>query len=843
MSSFLILLLIGLLRHGHAEPRYSHLPLHELMQQSIYLKTTVHEEVVIATADKGSDLRPDDFVTHADGIRILNGGLDHFLKSGEKEAIVPVVDETDVKHGGNKLLGFVLIQSVTPRKLSTRRGEIVVDLEEGGPPPTMKLGNIVIGQDGAKTTNDPSYQPPPHGSGPCITGRDCYNYNGTCIEGQCKCIGAYTGTYCQLNRPDFVAMALTAKRMQDKKQQKPSVTHVVGGAEKATGDSGRRLERKIPAASEPEPKIETREADNKARESAQTSLPKSEEDSSSNTKKPGKKKKKAKAAQESPSEGAKTAQTQQPARELTVEDLYGEGRPYPEPLVAGRVPHLVARERQLKRSKRENFLYTVRFRTGPLGIVFDNKLSNATIVEKIVRGQQAEISDIREGDQLIAIETFNLTISPAKVSQRILNDLPWPKTLVFETRSLGEDPTLQEGKLRSRTYNMSIVYPPTLIGEYTFRLTEWTPFLTLQEDGTCPIFRFKSLEDPFGCTVVEDSYRFPSVYNDVIEKNGFVDEEIERESSFLSLLLQQSFIKRVKVEPRTAAIMKRGICTFIEKAKTLTRGGADLGLVVNTEDVIVDLPAGKERTDECVTPFGVMKSSEGNYLHLAAKTNEVWAVLTENGEGEKVAGACEQLLTVLEDLIDRWPHSVPHLPVPTILKNKPPDQSKVRGLTEEGGRVALSGENGWAFFDYHLAMFGPQEVPLGPIRLVMAIPPFGCDPNAYSVRISDAVVAILRGGGCSFGIKVINAQKLGAKAVMIVNTDDMKTMRLMALPDEVPLINIPTIMVSRRIQFYLEEQIRPYAPLNQHLISIQPTGVFGDYELKNTLTLPQRLQI
>ena len=86
---------------------------------------------------------------------------------------------------------------------------------------------------------------------------------------------------------------------------------------------------------------------------------------------------------------------------------------------------------------------------------------------------------------------------------------------------------------------------------------------------------------------------------------------------------------------------------------------------------------------------------------------------------------------------------------------------------------------------------GPQEVPLGPIRLQMALPPFGCDPAAYTVRIQGAVVAILRGGGCSFGIKVINAQKLGAKAVMIVNTDDMKTMRLMALPDEVPLINIP----------------------------------------------------
>lgn len=74
----------------------------------------------------------------------------------------------------------------------------------------------------------------------------------------------------------------------------------------------------------------------------------------------------------------------------------------------------------------------------------------------------------------------------------------------------------------------------------------------------------------------------------------------------------------------------------------------------------------------------------------------------------------------------------------------------------------MSGENGWAFFDYHIAMFGPQVPPFGPFRLQMAFPPFGCDPNAYTVRIQNTVVAILRGGGCSFGIKVINAQKLGA---------------------------------------------------------------------------------
>jgi hypothetical protein len=68
-------------------------------------------------------------------------------------------------------------------------------------------------------------------------------------------------------------------------------------------------------------------------------------------------------------------------------------------------------------------------------------------------------------------------------------------------------------------------------------------------------------------------------------------------------------------------------------------------------------------------------------------------------------------------------------------------QLKLRGITEEGGRIAVSGENGWAFFDFHLAMFGPQELPAGPFRLQMALPPFGCDPAAYTVRIVGAVVS------------------------------------------------------------------------------------------------------
>ena len=208
----------------------------------------------------------------------------------------------------------------------------------------------------------------------------------------------------------------------------------------------------------------------------------------------------------------------------------------------------------------------------------------------------------------------------------------------------------------------------------------------------------------------------------------------------------------------------------------------------------------------------------------------------------------------MDDITDAWPHSRPHVPVSKILypaggaadspqnslQNRP--ALAPRKTSDEGGRVALAGENGWAFFDYHLANFGPQteDLPLRPLKFVMAQPPHGCDPNGYTTRITGSAVAILRGGGCSFGIKVINAQKLGAVAVVIVNTDDAKTMRLMALADEIPQIEIPCIMVSRRVQYFLERQLKPYYASGNWVMSIQPTGLHGLYEESNELDLPQR---
>ena len=176
--------------------------MHEAMQHTIYVQLSGHNEIVVTYAERGSELKPGDYITHADGIRVLNGGLKEFLNSAETEAVVPIIDDTDDKLGGKKLLGFVTVQPVSPRKISTRRGEIEPDMNEGGPPPSSMLSNI---GGTVKEIQQAEYElaPPAHGTGPCITAKDCNFYNGTCVKGQCDCLGTYSGSFCQVSCPMF----------------------------------------------------------------------------------------------------------------------------------------------------------------------------------------------------------------------------------------------------------------------------------------------------------------------------------------------------------------------------------------------------------------------------------------------------------------------------------------------------------------------------------------------------------------------------------------------------------------------------------------------------------------
>lgn len=472
---------------------------------------------------------------------------------------------------------------------------------------------------------------------------------------------------------------------------------------------------------------------------------------------------------------------------------------------------------------------------------------------------QAELSDIQAGDVLIAIDQYNVSSAPAKATQRLMSNLPWPRILVFETRTtrLNEDQVVR--KKESLTFNLTIVYPPSLIGSFEIRGTDWTPSLSSMDGSLdeCAMFVVRAPDDQFGCKVNATEYALNSNITDIIGQRGFVTRELEEAYPMIAILVQEAYKQGIKLSIKSLAMMKRGSCTFVEKAKTVAILGAHAGLLVNNENVLFDVPCGKEETANCTAPFGVISEGNGVLVHLTAMKQEVIGIVSSSSGP---TSTCSRALSLSQDILNRWAHTQPHVPVTEVV-NSPPVQARLRGPTDEGGRIAVSGENGWAYFDYHLAMFGEQEVPDYAMKILIADPIHGCDPNNYRVRIagtahafftffayflimpfsSGSIVAILRGGGCSFGIKVLNAQKLGAKAVVIMNTDDKQTMRLMAQPDEIPLMNISCIMVSRRLQYYIEKQLKPFYLNDQHVALIQPTGVFGEYEKKNVVDLPERL--
>jgi hypothetical protein len=184
-----------------AKEIYFHKPLHEVLEHEMYLTYSDDSEFTVTSAGESLHLQKNDYVTHVDSYRLLAGDLSEYLNSNdEDEVVVPVVDTDFSREGGSKVTGFVLVKPIKPRKLFFRRGEVTWDPTEGGSLPTIKDGQLTMSDKG----NQPFINLP-NGGGACVSGRDCFNHNGTCTRGVCRCKSTHTGTYCQVRLTFFSA--------------------------------------------------------------------------------------------------------------------------------------------------------------------------------------------------------------------------------------------------------------------------------------------------------------------------------------------------------------------------------------------------------------------------------------------------------------------------------------------------------------------------------------------------------------------------------------------------------------------------------------------------------------
>lgn len=66
-----------------------------------------------------------------------------------------------------------------------------------------------------------------------------------------------------------------------------------------------------------------------------------------------------------------------------------------------------------------------------------------------------------------------------------MNSLPWPKILVFHHKGGGRDLFQEAESLRKRSFNVSILYPPSLVNEFSVISAEWTPSVNLAGGNEC----------------------------------------------------------------------------------------------------------------------------------------------------------------------------------------------------------------------------------------------------------------------------------------------------------------------------------------------------------------------
>jgi hypothetical protein len=142
---------------------------------------------------------------------------------------------------------------------------------------------------------------------------------------------------------------------------------------------------------------------------------------------------------------------------------------------------------------------------------------------------QAQQSDVQKGDRLIAVNDINTTTAPAKFITRILQAQTWPMVLVFQSAP----PTVDTKKLaneaaKGRTFNMTVIYPPTLTGEYEVLLADWTPGMDIFHQDECTFYHMLPPKDNFGCQIQPDEVALRQNSLDIVRKKGKVSADLER---------------------------------------------------------------------------------------------------------------------------------------------------------------------------------------------------------------------------------------------------------------------------------------------------------------------------
>ena len=365
---------------------------------------------------------------------------------------------------------------------------------------------------------------------------------------------------------------------------------------------------------------------------------------------------------------------------------------------------------------------------------------------------------------LVAVCGDRLESANQKKATKAIGKCSWPRALTFSIPLVvikevvlaksktvvvdgNEAATVEAGSIMS----LHITSPNGFRGTYTLPSSSWG----------APSFSCLPPESPHEIKVLESDMLFGCKYDKKKKPQFFTRSHI--------------------------VLVKRGSCSFTDKAMVATLAGAGGIIIANEKNEVLDeMPKGEAKTDKIDIPV----------LSVAKVLGEAWldALMYSIEPITGYLGCAGQ------------PNAFESKEVSEIAPRKNMDDMRGSLLVVGKRPTKMHGyEFAWAHFgpvpqeSSNLSFF-PDDKSNPPIRVVAAEPMYGCEASKYVVKITDFVVAVMRGGGCTFGDKAAIAIKLGAAAIIIVDDDtkgnekDRPVMRLMAAEDQAEELDIRTVM-------------------------------------------------
>ena len=242
-------------------------------------------------------------------------------------------------------------------------------------------------------------------------------------------------------------------------------------------------------------------------------------------------------------------------------------------------------------------------------------------------------------------------------------------------------------------------------------------------------------------------------------------------------------------------VVKRGNCTFMNKATLAAYANASVLLVVNNQDRVESFASGYG-----IDPTIKLPQVEFlNKLTVAAVANSTWPKLdyAYNRFNESLSASMVQLKCGTGGLC---------YPLTDEEKNVLPEVS--------WGTITISMNSYVQTFDFLASTFGGL-LPTRDFVIIKADPFDGCDEmsddlkKAINSLSSTSIVGILvTRGTCKFDVKAANVQDGGGRLMIVTDPVDNCLQRVGGMAPETGYIGIPSILVTRPCAEFLENNAK-----------------------------------